>query len=701
MLAGGSGDVIRRLVEAALNFGRRPKAQASRAAAAARRQCRRDDGGVRFGMSFVAQRARRRARPHGRGLVVALWLASWAMLGSAAVPALAAGWGVVANDGVHWLRTPDGQRFFSLGVNTVNGGEDGAKARAGTAYWWPRHYASLDDWGEATQGRLLAWGFNTAGGWSEVSPAITLPQMPEIDLGRKARLHWFDLFDPRAQQVTDDIAREIVAGYRHAPAVVGFFTDNEVGWWSSQLFLWYLARGWDNATKRVLWQLLHDHYGGRWQRLRADFVPASPGLDSFEALKRQGAVLKLRPGGQGIRVVGAATGVVAARYYELVHRAMRKAAPQALVLGDRLPLYYHQDAVLAQRGWVDVLSTNYNVDAEDGWVAPYYFEGLRDLSGAPVLVSEYFFAADDNRSGNRNNGHLMHVATQAQRAIGASAAMRHFAAFPNVVGVHWFQYADEPTGGRADGEDFNMGLVDIHDRPYEALTAALADANRQVPQIHAAARWTAPPSAGATLVLRRAGPGHDAVDGSLLDWKDKAATRLTGFETPKPYVPFGDVHLAWSPEGLRFFHIGQNYVDLDLLDRRRGFPLGETYSVAFTVDAGAGARSFAVHLAPRPRPSSPGRFELVGQLWRYEGGRAVERLDASGRLRVLDKLLPHIQIEGLLPAALLGVDALRPGQEIGLRVEATQFYRELTMTARPARVRLGAQRDDDPAAPLR
>jgi hypothetical protein len=31
---------------------------------------------------------------------------------------------------------------------------------------------------------------------------------------------------------------------------------------------------------------------------------------------------------------------------------------------------------------------------------------------------------------------------------------------PYVVGADWFQYYDEPTHGRADGENYNFGLVD-------------------------------------------------------------------------------------------------------------------------------------------------------------------------------------------------------------------------------------------------
>jgi len=221
--------------------------------------------------------------------------------------------------------------------------------------------------------------------------------------------------------------------------------------------------------------------------------------------------------------------------------------------------------------------------------------------------------------------------------------------------------------------------------------------NARIPELHAAASWTPVPEEGVQTVLLRANASHSAADASLLDWKDKHGTRLVGFETAKPYVPFGDVHLAWSPEGLRFFNIAQNYVDLLLLAYEGEFPLSETYQLRFTVDAGAGERTFGLHLAPRPHKVWPGRFELAPQLWRYENGRAVERLDEKGLIQALDKPLPHIQVEGLLPAALLGVEALRPGQEIRVAMAATTFYREMTMSKDLGRATLG-QALDDPGA---
>ncbi len=147
-----------------------------------------------------------------------------------------------------------------------------------------------------------------------------------------------------------------------------------------------------------------------------------PGVASFaDLLAREGMTPHLRPGGDGIQVVRRWTGMVAERYYRLVHDALRAADPEALVFGDRLPIYYDPAAVRAMAPWVDAIATNYNVDSPDGWIARYYFDGLRALgAGKPVLVSEWFFAANENRTGNRNNGHLMTVARRSSARTGSS-----------------------------------------------------------------------------------------------------------------------------------------------------------------------------------------------------------------------------------------------------------------------------------------
>ena len=78
--------------------------------------------------------------------------------------AQARGWSTSEQGGVRWLVTPEGAKFFSLGVNNTSGSVNDEKAQKAQAYYWERFYPNLEAWGQDTQARLTAWGFNTAGG---------------------------------------------------------------------------------------------------------------------------------------------------------------------------------------------------------------------------------------------------------------------------------------------------------------------------------------------------------------------------------------------------------------------------------------------------------------------------------------------------------------------------------------------------------
>src|SRR5207244_12090282 len=123
----------------------------------------------------------------------------------------------------------------------------------------------------------------------------------------------------------------------------------------------------------------------------ADFAPPR-GVDSWRGLLAARAMTRLRPGGSGIAAVRQWCGIVAEHYYALAERAIHAADPGALYFGDRPPIYYDPAAVRAMAPHVDAIAANYNVDAGDGWIARYFFDGLRQLSGdKPVLVPEWFF----------------------------------------------------------------------------------------------------------------------------------------------------------------------------------------------------------------------------------------------------------------------------------------------------------------------
>jgi hypothetical protein len=103
-----------------------------------------------------------------------------------------------------------------------------------------------------------------------------------------------------------------------------------------------------------------------------------------------------------------------------------------------------------------------------------YAASVRNLSlpegfNRPLLVGEFHFAAWD-RSFTASPTRA--APSQAQRADAYRYYVTSALDNPRIVGVHWFQYLDQPLTGRADGENWPVGFVDATDTPYEALTSA-------------------------------------------------------------------------------------------------------------------------------------------------------------------------------------------------------------------------------------
>src|SRR5262249_39879499 len=145
--------------------------------------------------------------------------------------------------------------------------------------------------------RLHAWGFNTAGGWSLGSEDLGLPFIPNLELGRNARFHWVDPFSPEAEQRMRATARKLVAAYRGNPYRIGYFTDNEVGWWNATLYTFFVRLPATNVTKQRLVAALRAHYHDSWEAFVRDFI-APQGIASFDTLlATTGQVPQLRPGG--------------------------------------------------------------------------------------------------------------------------------------------------------------------------------------------------------------------------------------------------------------------------------------------------------------------------------------------------------------------------------------------------------------------
>jgi hypothetical protein len=450
-------------------------------------------------------------------------------------------------EGTAWLVRPTGGRFFSLGVCCVERGASRTNynpRNPGYAAW--QHYPDSASWAEATLTRLRMWGFTTVGGWSDFHilkqlPATNIAFAPVLSIGATVGAPWWDMWDSNITDRMDAVARDQILALRDDPRVMGYFSDNEMGWWNAALWKMTLEQGPASGQRQRLIRLLRDTYQDEWSKLLQDFTPEKA-TDWASLL--QGGMLYVKPGSGGFKVMRQFLGLMAERYYQLVHDIIRKYDRRALVLGDRYQSFYYPEVAHASANWVDAASSNLNASWNDGSYLRFYLDTLHQLAGKPILASEFYSAARENGSGNRNlHGGFPVVRTQVERAATLRNTLLRLAHTPYVIGADWFQYFDEPPHGRGDGEDDNFGLVDVYDHPYAAITEAFTS-------FDATARKAEPvgpaPDASTGVPPAPPDPFADFVHMRAL----KCWDRERGFVKCASPEPVADLYMCWSPTAI-------------------------------------------------------------------------------------------------------------------------------------------------------
>jgi len=307
-----------------------------------------------------------------------------------------------------------------------------------------------------------------------------------------------------------------------------------------------------SGQRQRLLQLLRETYHNHWPELLKDFE--TDGVGSFEELDQHG-MLYLRPGSNGIRVYRRFLGLMAERYYSLVREIVRTYDVRGLVLGDRYQSFYYPEVARASAPFVDAVSMNLNAAWNDGTFPRFYLDTLHALSGQPIIVSEFYMTAQQNRSGDKNDSSTFPVVTtQKQRAAGFRNTVEALVRTPYVVGADWFQYYDEPTHGRDDGEDYDFGLVDIHDQPYKSLTAAARALN--LVAIKSGPHPARPDASLGVPPAPRHPLGHFAIRAALEDWN-----RKRGFVKPISEFPVADLYVCWDKQAVYLGLYAQDFVE--------------------------------------------------------------------------------------------------------------------------------------------
>jgi hypothetical protein len=340
-------------------------------------------------------------------------------------------------DGAWWFVDPHGHLFLSTGSNGLGGfggsGRGGARAGAPTANAPPIPSAAQTA-ANRTNRRLDSWGMNTGGQGRPNIVFLRWPRTPETTF-----LGVPDVYAEAFAEGIDQSASAQCAARKEDPLIVGYFIGNEPPWGDreSEVVDLILA-GPDTATKARLKEFLSL---GDTPKRRKQFVMAA-----FE------------------------------KYTNLVCSAVRKYDPNHLNLGIRFG-GKPADEVLRLARIFDVCSINvYEYEPTK------QVERSHRLSGRPILIGEFHIGVPENGLGSG----LVQAKNQIERGNGYRYYVEQAVSLPYCLGAHWFTWRDEPVLGRMDGENYNIGFVDVTDRPYPELVEAAKATHKRLLEVHSA-----------------------------------------------------------------------------------------------------------------------------------------------------------------------------------------------------------------------
>jgi agarase len=349
-------------------------------------------------------------------------------------------------DGRSFFVTPTGAPFFSTGVDHVASDPDTDQNTDQCPYCETiqSEYPSTSAWETATVTQLRSWGFNSLGPFSDDSEFAA--QMPyTVQLSMASGDDWFA---PSFVTNADAEAAAQVAPRATDPDLIGWYTDSELTWGPDI----------SNANTE-----LQDYLA----------LPAgSPGL----AVARQYA-------GKPDKFLYA----LATRYFQVTTAAIRAYDPHHLILGVKAEGQYIQPQLLKAAGhYVNVFSVDdYALEPgaarviDELW--PQYlpvtanFANFERYAKIPIMVAEYSFIGETSETPDTVPGVYAVYPTQAARALAYTDYIAPlYEDAPWVVGDEWFEYVDEPQGGRVpDGENNNFGLVNVENQPYDDLVTQM------------------------------------------------------------------------------------------------------------------------------------------------------------------------------------------------------------------------------------
>ena len=373
-------------------------------------------------------------------------------------------------DGKWWFIDPEGHYFISTGSTGIGPGGSFARIdgreyvytafapdtisrsdkRVGRAsfFTWnlyrrfgPDYYQK---WMDFTVRRMDDWGLNTIANWSDAGFGRSRRKPYVATLGgwgiAANTMGMPDVYAPDYAANVDEAAARQCSPLKEDPYLLGYFVGNEPPWPGREMDLVnVILNGDDTPMKAALQKYLS---AGDTPERRRTFV-----YDTYTIFIR------------------------------MVNAAIKKHDPNHLNLGLRFGGNPPDDLIKASASiGFDVFSLNiYGYSAY-----PDRLKRIDDMTGLPIIIGEFHFGTPER---GLSPG-LRQTISQEERGVAYRYYVENAVAYPSLIGTHWFQWWDQPSTGRGDGENYNIGLVDVTDRPYKELIDAARETHKRLFDIH-------------------------------------------------------------------------------------------------------------------------------------------------------------------------------------------------------------------------
>jgi hypothetical protein len=326
------------------------------------------------------------------------------------------------------------------------------------------------DWYGFARRFLLDNNFNTIGNWSDTTFCRTakLPWVfpmsgfPETE--KTVFRDFPDVFDPTFRDSVRKFARQLEP-LKNDSFLIGYFLRNEPEWAFGEhnLAAEMLVNPWQSYSRKALISWLESRYKGDIAKLNLAW---QEDFKSFQSLDSGTIRIESRDARAELRRF---TEILVDTMIGMVCREVKKVDPNHLNLGLRYA-WISSDLCYRAGSYFDVFSVN-----GYGMNAPSQTKTIEKRSGKPVLIGEFHIGTLDR--GLPASGIAAALNTEER-----GWAIRHYfeEAFsrPEVIGVHYFQLYDQPLTGRFDGENYQIGFLDICNQPYSSVLHQVKEANK-------------------------------------------------------------------------------------------------------------------------------------------------------------------------------------------------------------------------------